>query len=77
MPVSYYLYAFPPCNVLGRDTYAYMSVSVQKITHVTAPILSSRLGWYEPYQTIITVPLLISTEIWSPDASTYKTFGEQ
>ena len=48
---------------MGRYPHAYISMSVQLITHATDTIFSSQLGWYGPLKTMIRVTLLSVTEI--------------
>ena len=62
-PVSYDIYELSISDVVGRDTHAYLSISMQWIPYAAALILSSKLVCYEPSHTIIRVPFIIDSSL--------------
>ena len=65
------LYVFDISNVVGRDTHEYLSVSIQCIPRCATALLPSKLGLYDPSQTIIRFLLLVSTTIHALSNSPY------
>ena len=69
--ISSNLYTLSTYDVAEMDTHAYVSVYVQWIAHAVAPLLSSRMVWYNLSQTVIRVSLIIATAINAQTNSTY------
>ena len=63
------MYVLSTFDVVGNYPYEYLSVSVQCIFHVAAPLFTSKLGLYDLSQTILIVPFLIYFETYSPSDS--------